>query len=87
METTLDRFGRVVIPKRMRDDLGLKAGALLKIEQDDQRILMEPVNEEPQLVVKDGVLVFTGTATGDIAGAIQLHRQEHLSKISSGMKR
>ena len=29
METTLDRFGRVVIPKQVRDDLGLKPGAVL----------------------------------------------------------
>jgi len=28
METTLDKFGRIVIPKRVRDDLGLKPGAV-----------------------------------------------------------
>ncbi len=87
METTLDKFGRIVIPKRVRDDLGLKPGAVLQIEQADQKILMEPVNEGPQVVVKDGVLVFTGTATGDIVGAIQLHRQERLSKVGAGMKK
>jgi AbrB family looped-hinge helix DNA binding protein len=87
METTLDKFGRIVIPKRVRDDLGLKPGAVLQIEQADQKILMEPVNEGPHVVVKDGVLVFTGTATGDIVGAIQLHRQERLSKVGAGMKK
>ena len=87
METTLDKFGRIVIPKRIRDDLGLKPGAVLQIEQADQRILMEPVNEGPHVVVKDGVLVFTGTGTGDIVGAIQLHRQERLSKVGAGMKK
>jgi AbrB family looped-hinge helix DNA binding protein len=87
METTLDKFGRIVIPKRVRDDLGLKPGAVLQIEQADQKILMEPVNEGPHVVVKDGVLVFTGTATGDIVGAIQLHRQERLSKLGAGMKK
>lgn len=87
METTLDKFGRIVIPKRVRDDLGLKPGAVLQIEQADQKILMEPVNEGPHVVVKDGVLVFTGTATGDIVGAIQLHRPERLSKVGAGMKK
>jgi len=87
LETTLDKFGRIVIPKRVRDDLGLKPGAVLQIEQADQRILMEPVNEGPHVVVKDGVLVFTGTATGNIVGAIQLHRQERLSKVGAGMKK
>jgi AbrB family looped-hinge helix DNA binding protein len=87
METTLDKFGRIVIPKRVRDDLGLKPGAVLQIEQADQRILMEPVHEGPHVVVKNGVLVFSGTATGDIVGAIQAHRQERLSKAGSVIRK
>jgi AbrB family looped-hinge helix DNA binding protein len=87
METTLDKFGRIVIPKRVRDDLGLKPGAVLQIEQADQRILVELVNEGPRVVVKNGVLVFSGTATGDIVGAIQVNRQERLSEVGSGIKK
>jgi len=87
METKLDKFGRIVIPKRVRDDLGLKPGAVLQIEQADQRIVVEPVNEEPRVVVKNGVLVFSGTATGDIVGAIQVNRQERLSEVGSGIKK
>jgi AbrB family looped-hinge helix DNA binding protein len=87
METTLDKFGRIVIPKRVRDDLGLKPGAVLEIKQADQRILMEPVNEGPHIVVKNGVSVFSGTATGDLVGAIQTHRQERLSKAGHGIRR
>ena len=87
METTLDKFGRIVIPKRVRDDLGLKPGAVLQIEQADQRILVEPVNEGPRVVVKNGVLVFSGTATGDIVGAIQVNRQERLTEVGSGIKK
>jgi AbrB family looped-hinge helix DNA binding protein len=87
METTLDKFGRVVIPKRVRDDLGLKPGAVLQIEQADQRILMEPVHEGPHVVVKNGVSVFSGTATGDIVGATQGNRQARLEKIGSGARK
>jgi AbrB family looped-hinge helix DNA binding protein len=86
METTLDKFGRVVIPKRVRDDLGLKPGAVLQIEQADQRILIRPVNDEQHVVVKNGVLVFSGTATGDIMGAIQGSRQGRLEKVGSGRR-
>ena len=83
METTLDKFGRIVIPKRVRDDLGLKPGAVLQIEQADQKILMEPVNEGPRVVVKKGVLVFSGTATGNLVDAIRAHRRERLIEASS----
>lgn len=85
METTLDRFGRVVIPKRVREDLGLQPGAVLQVKQDDRKIFMEPIQEEPRIVVKKGVLVFQGTATGDIEGAIRDHREKRLSKASTGM--
>lgn len=85
METTLDRFGRVVIPKRVREDLGLQPGAVLQVKQDDRKIFMEPIQEEPRIVVKNGVLVFQGTATGDIEGAIKDHREKRLSKASTGM--
>ena len=83
MKTTLDKFGRVVIPKRVREDLGLQPGAVLQIKQDEQKISIEPVNEEPQMVVKKGVLVFQGTATGDIEGAIKDQRQKLLTKAGS----
>jgi len=87
METTLDKFGRIVIPKRVRDGLGLKPGAVLQIEQADQRILMEPVHEGTHVVVKNGVLVFSGSSTGDIVGAIQAHRKERLSEAGSGIRK
>jgi len=87
METTLDKFGRVVIPKRLREDLGLQPGAVLQINQEDQKIFMEPVYEEPLMVVKKGVLVFQGTATGDIEGAIKDHRQKRLRKAGSDIRR
>jgi len=87
METTLDKFGRIVIPKRVRDSLGLKPGAVLQIEQADQRILMEPVHEGTHVVVKNGVLVFSGSSTGDIVGAIQAHRKERLSEAGSGIRK
>jgi len=87
METTLDKFGRVVIPKRVREDLGLQPGAVLKINQDEQKIFMEPVHKEPRMVVKKGVLVFQGTATGDIEGTIKDHRQKRLSKAGSDVRK
>lgn len=48
METTLDRFGRVVIPKEIRDILGLKPGELLKVEQSDDEVILKPLREEPR---------------------------------------
>ena len=87
METTLDRFGRVVIPKRLREDLGLHPGSVLQIKQDDQKIFIEPMHEEPRMAVKKGVLVYQGVASEDIERAIKDHRQERLNKAASGIKK
>lgn len=64
METVIDKFGRVVIPKRLREDLDLKPGSALQVEELNGGILLRPVQEEPQVRVKNGVLVFSGLAGG-----------------------
>ena len=42
MEATLDRFGRIVIPKKIRDDFNLQAGTQIYIEETEQAIILTP---------------------------------------------
>jgi AbrB family looped-hinge helix DNA binding protein len=44
MRTTIDRAGRVVIPKPLREQAGLKEGTELQIEFRDGRIEIEPAS-------------------------------------------
>jgi len=74
METILDKFGRIVIPKKIREDFNLKPGSPIRIEERKGEILLTPIEEEPTLVEKDGVLVFTGIATDNIENKINLMR-------------
>jgi transcriptional pleiotropic regulator of transition state genes len=83
METRLDKFGRVVLPKDIRDHLDLKPGQVLKVERADEEVILKPVEKKLPLNVKNGVLVFSGAATGDIAKAVKEHRQGRLRKVSS----
>ena len=87
METTLDRFGRVVIPKQLREDLGLHPGSVLQIKKDNQKIFIEPIHEEPKFVVKKGVLVYQGTAIDDIEKVIKDHHQNRLTKAAYGIEK
>jgi AbrB family looped-hinge helix DNA binding protein len=84
METNLDRFGRVIIPKKVRDKLGLRPGAVLEVQQQGGDVLLKPVQEEPRLLEKDGVLVFEGKASGDLAESVQSHRRERLKRVVRG---
>lgn len=41
MRTTIDAAGRIVVPKPLRDAMGLQPGLLLELEVTDGRLLVE----------------------------------------------
>ncbi|HEY5999044.1 MAG TPA: AbrB/MazE/SpoVT family DNA-binding domain-containing protein [bacterium] len=84
MKTTLDRFGRVVVPKSLRTRLGLRAGAAVVIEEEGDHLVLRPVAEEPALALRDGILIFTGSAAGDLEAAVNESRGERM-RHTSGM--
>lgn len=57
METTIDGAGRVVIPKAIRDALGLRGGSKVEITERDGRVEIEPAPIRVRLVRRKGVLV------------------------------
>jgi AbrB family looped-hinge helix DNA binding protein len=86
MKTTLDRFGRVVVPKDIRDRLGLRPGVEIEIDEKENEVILKLVDHEPSLMVKEGLLVYSGKATVDLRGAVRAHRDERLHKVASGKK-
>lgn len=57
MRTTIDKAGRIVVPKPMRDELGLAGGEEVEIVLADGRIEIEPVKTHIRLERKRGRLV------------------------------
>lgn len=83
MQTKLDKFGRVVIPKSVRQNLGLKPGEILQLEESGEKIIIKPNQKEECLSLKDGILVFTGNADGDILESIKNNRKKRIKHLSS----
>lgn len=81
-KTTLDKFGRVLIPKKMRVNLGLTPGCDLKIEEHDTEITLHPIIEESILVNKEGVMVAKCDAVEPIEGFEKRVRNQRLRKLS-----
>jgi AbrB family looped-hinge helix DNA binding protein len=82
METTLDRFGRVVIPKKVRDDLDLRAGETLNIQEREDGIFISPLRKKSGLEYKKGILVITGgELTGDPADLVRKDREARMKKL------
>ena len=81
MQTTIDRFGRIVLPKRVRDDFNLEPGSIIQIEESGQKIILKPIHGEPSLRLKQGILVFTGVPLGDLDNVVAKHREERLKSF------
>lgn len=55
---TIDKAGRIVLPKPVRDQLELAPGDQLTMESDDDRIVLRPSRGTAQLRKKRGVWVY-----------------------------
>jgi AbrB family looped-hinge helix DNA binding protein len=57
MKTAIDAAGRVIVPKALRDELGLTAGRELEIRARDGVLVIEPVPTPVRLVKRGKRLV------------------------------
>ena len=74
MLITIDRAGRVIIPKEIRDRLNLHPGSVLEVEQEPGALRLNVVGHQPSLIRKDGILVHHGAATVDLDTAALVNR-------------
>jgi AbrB family looped-hinge helix DNA binding protein len=57
MKTTIDQAGRVVVPKALRDELGLSAGTPLDAQVREGRLELEPLATPMRLIRRGKSLV------------------------------
>ncbi len=78
MRTTIDSVGRIVVPKPLRDALGLLAGSTVDISRYGAGLQLVPVGRTARLVDESGSLVATGDTTIDddvVFGLIDAERR------------
>jgi AbrB family looped-hinge helix DNA binding protein len=78
MVITIDRAGRLVIPKSIRDELNLVPGSELEIDSVGGEIRLRLPAPKSRLVEKNGFLVFSagGESNIDIADFISKEREK-----------
>ena len=57
---TLDKAGRVVLLKTLRDELHLEPGDTLELKSEGESVTLRPVRSASPLRKEDGVWVFRG---------------------------
>ena len=62
---TLDKAGRVVLPKPLRDRLQLAPGDTLHLESEGENITLRPIRQNVMLRKELGVWVYQGESADD----------------------
>ena len=60
MEATIDQAGRVLLPKPLRDALGLLQGTKVDVSWYGAGVQIIPAGRTARLIEEDGALVATG---------------------------
>ncbi len=82
----IDKAGRIVVPKKLRDALHLVPGTRLKIERNGDRLVFEQASSEPQLIMKDGRWVVAGSqiTVDDVNEIIRQGYAERQARVLEG---
>jgi AbrB family looped-hinge helix DNA binding protein len=80
-EIAIDAAGRLVVPKRLRERLGLVGGSRLTVAEEDGRLILTPGRPEPRLVERDGFLVFDIGRDVPLEIGAAAPRDERLSRL------
>jgi AbrB family looped-hinge helix DNA binding protein len=83
---TLDKAGRVVIPKALRDDLRLQPGDALELESAGESVTLRPVRSTTRLRKEHGVWVFrTGKRlTAAVTDQVLRESREQRDRVNRG---
>lgn len=78
----IDKAGRVVLPKWVREGANLLPGDELKVSLEGQRIQLEPVIEDTGLVRKGQALVFRSNSGKVVTSElVEELREERLASL------
>jgi len=87
---TVGKAGRLVVPKAIRDSLGLHEGSRLELEVLGGKLQAAPQADPVSIELKGGFPVIKGGAAmkrGDIVKAIKADRDSRDERVSTRAKR
>ncbi len=85
MDVKIDQSGRIVVPKPLRDRLGLKPDMVLEVQEQADGLFLRALTPHPTMVHVDGFWVHQGTAqaNADWARVLEDVRDERLRAVGS----
>ncbi len=82
MTVKIDKAGRVILPKLIRERLGVRAGTDLEIEETPEGVMLKSASHRPSLVRKGSFLVYDGEIPqgNDMLTAVDDDRAEQMRR-------
>lgn len=84
MTLKIDKAGRVILPKPIRDRLGIHEGSDLEVQETPEGLTLKPAGRQPSMVKEHGLWVHTGKLPPgfDIVQAIRDDREDRIRKLA-----
>ncbi len=76
----IDKAGRMVLPKEFRQALHLEAGSKLSLQLQGGHLILEPVQDEVELVREGKRRVVRGWTDFDAARAVRESREDQMRR-------
>ena len=73
---TLDKAGRMVLPQRVRNQFGLRAGSQLELRVGTDAISLYPITAKASMTNEGGLYVHEGLPSDSLADAVAASRDE-----------
>ena len=77
MKVTIDKAGRIVIPKRVRERYDMHPGVPIELENGAEGIVLKVITKQPSLIKKQGILIHHGSDTVSLDMADVVNRERH----------
>ena len=83
MELRIDKAGRIVVPKPLRERLGFKPDTDLEAIEQPEGVLLKRVQQRPSMVKVDGLWVHQGSAEpgGNWERLLEDVREERIESV------
>jgi len=82
IKTKIDKFGRIIIPKKIRNDFGLRINSEVLLEEGEDGIIVHPGISTPFVADKDGIIVVCSEPTEDFRDFLKKDREDRIKKIA-----
>ncbi|NEP08195.1 MAG: AbrB/MazE/SpoVT family DNA-binding domain-containing protein [Okeania sp. SIO2G4] len=82
-QLTVDQFGRIEIPEKIRQQLGINNQTKLSLKVENDQLILQPLEPELETYYEDGILVFKAEPISNPETIIDALRTERINELTS----